>query len=299
MAGATRPMGVQTSDQRSLHPVRHHGRRGRAPQGTTTMSATGQQPPTTPANAPRVLVDLASLERTPLATRARASGPYSLRSVVPPRFAGMAPRPATPVLGEPERAAILTIGRLAREGRIALCTYGEFDPAGPPDGWRGTWRELLGDVPVAVIESALAGDALGEDVFRDGPQSGALARLCARLKQCETTATAPDPAAPAPADGPRSLDRFHKLAARVQGARLADLYHLWSAECAGCPWWLTLDAEIEDFLRDWVAPGLREPLACEPVTPNALLTRLGIAERDAPTGAEHRVVMLRPGVPRG
>lgn len=261
------------------------------------MSATEHE---SPASAPRVLIDLASLERAPRVARARARGPYSFRSESPPRYAEAGAPTAAPALGEVERTAMTTLGRLAREGRIALCTYPQFEPAGPPDGWRGTWRELLGDVPVATIEPALAVDALGEDVFRGGPQSGALARLCTRLKQCETAGASPDPAMPPVPDGVRSLERFHQLAARVQGERLADLYHLWSAECAGCPWWLTLDPALEGFLRAWVEPGLgQQPLRCEPVLPNALLTRLGILERDAPAGAEHRVVALRPRSPGG
>jgi hypothetical protein len=261
------------------------------------MSATGHEPP---ASAPRVLIDLASLERVPLVPRARARGPYSIRSDSPQRYAEAGGPIAAPALGDVERTALTTLGRLAREGRIVLCTYANFEAPGPPDGWRGTWREPLGEVPVAAIEPALAVDALGEDVFRDGPQSGALARLCTRLKQCETAGAAPDPAVlPAP-DGERSLERFHQLAARVQGERLADLYHLWSAECAGCPWWLTLDSALEGFLRAWVEPGLgQQPLRCQPVLPNALLTRLGILERDPPIGAEHRVVALRPRSPGG
>jgi hypothetical protein len=99
--------------------------------------------------------------------------------------------------------------RLAREGRIVLCACAHFEPPGTPDAWRGTWRELLGEVPVAAIEPALAVDALSEDVFRDGPQSGALARLCTRLEQCETASAAPDPAVTSAPDGVRSLERFH------------------------------------------------------------------------------------------
>lgn len=258
-----------------------------------------------PGAAPRILIDLASLERAPLAPHARARGPHSFRAATPTRFEEAAARPGTPALGEVERSALATIGRLARERRIVLCTYAQFEPPGPADGWHGTWRERLGEVPVEAIESALAGAALGEDVFRDGPQSGALARLCTRLKQYETAGVTPDPAASDAAaatgavDGVRSLDRFHELAARVQGERLADLFHLWSGECAGCAWWLTLDAALAPFLRDWVEPGLRQPLRCQPVLPNALLARLGIPERDPPAGAEDRVVALRPREPRG
>jgi hypothetical protein len=255
------------------------------------MTASEHAPP---ADPPRVLIDLASLERAP-APRVRVRGPYAFRGAAPPRYAEAGSPIALPAPGEVERTALATLGRLAREGRVVLCTYAQFEPPGPPHAWGGTWREALGEVQLATIEPALAVDALGEDVFRDGPQTGALARLCTRLKQYETTAGDPHAPAPAAPGLVRSLDRFHQLAARVQGDRLADLYHLWSAECAGCPWWLTLDAALEGFLRAWVEPGLgQQPLRCEPVLPNALLTRLGILERDAPAGAERRVVALRP-----
>jgi hypothetical protein len=261
----------------------------------------------TPPSPPRVLVDLASLEKVDLVSRSRARPSFRR---VGPTHSLSANRPHHPALADVDRSALLTIGRLARETRLVLCTYAEFEGAGSPDAWRGTWRALLGEVPVTWIEPALDRSSLGNDVFRDGAQSGALARLCARLKVGDVQSDAPEsdattdaasdaPAAdatharPAPA-APHDLDRFRELAARVQGHHLADLFHLWSAERAGCDYWLTLDPALGPFLREWVEPGLRHPLRCDAVLPNHLLSRIGIQDRDSLAGAGARVVELTP-----
>ena len=72
-----------------------------------------------------------------------------------------------------------------REGRVEFCSYSEFAAPDVPGAWRNTWRELLGEVPVTKIEPAVSRAELGEDVFRNLEQSGALVRLCTRLKQGE------------------------------------------------------------------------------------------------------------------
>jgi hypothetical protein len=267
------------------------------------------EPEATPPSPPRVLVDLASLEKVDLVSRSRARPSFRR---VGPTHSLSANRPHHAALADNDRSALLTIGRLARESRLVLCTYAEFEGAGSPDAWRGTWRALLGEVPVTWIEPALDRVSLGDDVFRDGAQSGALARLCARLKvgdvQAEAlpgtgapsdaavpegTTGADAPTSPRP-PAPHDLDRFRELAARVQGHHLADLFHLWSAERAGCGYWLTLDPALGPFLREWVEPGLRHPLRCDAVLPNHLLSRIGIQDRDSLAGAGARVVELTP-----
>jgi len=99
------------------------------------------------------------------------------------------------------------------------------------------------------------------------------------------------------AEASRPEARFRQLAARVQGHHLADVFHLWSAECAGCSYWLTLDATLEPFVRERVVPGLAPALRCEPVLPDQLLSRMGVQQRDEVPGEGPRVVPLRRAGP--
>lgn len=244
----------------------------------------------------RVLVDLAAMERMDLAPPppARFAGKGSGR----PRFMRARAAGSANLVTLIERAALVTIGRLAREGALVLCSYVEFEPpATDAERWRGTWRELVGDVPLTTIPPAIDRSMLGDDVFRGDAQAGALARLCAKLRHAEggrevlrfDEPPASDESAPI-----RSAERFGQLAARVQGDRLAQLFHLWSAELADCRYWLTLDATLPEFVRERVQPGLSPGLRCEPVLPEQLLRLLGVTERDRLPGAGSSVVSLRP-----
>jgi hypothetical protein len=211
--------------------------------------------------APRILVDLAALARLP-----DARGP--------------------------DATALPTLGRLAREGRLLFCTYEEFGPQAAT--WSGTWRGLLGDVPVETITPAVGRSVLGEDVFRDSAQSGALARLCAKLKLRDGAAEASPTGAAEGEPAMPDVERFARLAARVQGHHLADLFHLWSGELAGCRYWMTADVTLEALLRDRVQPYANPPLGCEVVRPAQLLQVLGIREHDPRPDDARRVVPIRP-----
>ena len=245
---------------------------------------------------PRVLVDLAAFERVDLAPANSRDARSDARSV--PRFARARAGSEPARLSAADRSAVVTLGRLAREGRLEFCSYGEFEAPSPSVAqWRGTWRSLLGEVPVATILPAVDRRALGDDVFSGDAQAGSLARLCARMKHDEGgRESLPFDELPLPegAVAARSAERFGQLAARVQGHRLADVFHLWSAELADCAWWLTLDPTLAPFVQERVEPGLAARLRCAPVLPDRLLERLGITERDEVPGAASRVVTLRP-----
>jgi hypothetical protein len=210
---------------------------------------------------PRVLVDLAALARVPDSR-------------------------------DPDALALPTLGRLARESRFQFCTYDEFGPQ--PATWRGTWRGALGEVPVETIAPAVARSALGEDVFRDSLQSGALARLCAKLKLRDGAADASPTDAAEGGPAMPDVERFARLAARVQGHHLADLFHLWSGELAGCSYWMTVDGTLETLLRDRVQPYADPPLSCDVVRPAQLLQVLGVREYDPRPDDARRVVPIRP-----
>ena len=99
-----------------------------------------------------------------------------------------------------------------------------------------------------------------------------------------------------PGDDIHGVERFRRMAARVQGDHLANLFHLWSAERAGCTYWLAADATFEELLRERIEPDLTPPLTCHVVRPERLLQRLGVTERDALSSDRGCVVsmMRRP-----
>jgi hypothetical protein len=193
--------------------------------------------------------------------------------------------------------ALPTLGRLAREHRVELCTYAEIAGA-TPGGWpAGTVLDLLGEVVLSSVDAALDRAAIDADVFRDHAQPGALLRFCTRLKaghralehlSPEYVAELPD----ATRRGVAALDRFCELAARTRGDHLVDLFHLWTGELAGCSYLLTFDAQLASFLETHVHTTLSRPLSCNPIEPDALLALLGVEERDPPPALAGNVVDL-------
>jgi len=243
---------------------------------------------------PRVLVDLTGLERVPIYSHPVRR--VQLRDASRSQHGEPAPQwPLAADAANIDRAALPTLGRLVREGRIELCTYHEFHRAAKPHGGHNTWRDLLGDVQVTTIEPAISRARLGEDVFANCDQPGSLVRLCARLKHEDWMPATNGALGPAD-DDIHGVERFRRMAARVQGDHLANLFHLWSAERAGCTYWLAADETFEELLRERVEPDLTPPLTCHVVRPERLLQRLGVTERDAASSDRGCVVsmMRRP-----
>jgi hypothetical protein len=250
----------------------------------------------------RVLVDLLSLSRIAIVVGA------TRRAMQDADVQGTAEgvRPLHEVASDARlplnQRALPTVGRLARAGRLELCTYAEICDAPSTAGPRGTVLDLLGDVTIVTVEAAIDRAAIDSDVFRDAAQSGALLRFCTRVKsghqaleQLPAELVSRLPATTR--RGLASLHRFRELAARTQGEHLADLFHLWTGELAGCDYLLTMDGSIEAFLDRRVRPGLDEPLHCNPIEPEDLLVALEVVERDAPPATAATVVSLDS--PRG
>jgi hypothetical protein len=230
----------------------------------------------------------------PASTRVAPSAGDASASDTRPWSPGGAASEARPPVNQ---LALPTVGRLARQGELELCSYVEIcgTPAGPaPDG---TLLDLLGEVAIVNLEPAIDRAALDSDVFCDDAQPGALRRFCMRLKSGHRALERlpADVIARLPATSRRgvaSLERFCELAARTQGEHLVDLFHLWTGELAGCEYFLTLDDRLGGFLDRRVRPGLSTPLTCNPVEPEPLLHRLGLTDRDPPPALAGTVVDL-------
>jgi hypothetical protein len=253
----------------------------------------------------RILIDLEALSRFDTAgvtaRTARAPDDAPGRDSEP-RFARAAANAVSPAVN---RRALPTLGRLAREGRVALCSYVELRRTAASIAPSGPALALLGDVTLDEVEPAIDRDALDLDVFHDGTQPGALQRFCTLLKARHNAFSnlPPDVVVQLPPTTRRglgSLERFCELAARTQGQRLVDLFHLWTGELAGCEYLLTMDDSLAEFLDQRVRPGLGIALACNPIGPDALLARLGVPDRDPlPLQTTTVVSLFSPRQPRG
>ena len=190
-----------------------------------------------------------------------------------------------PVVNE---LAMPSIGRLAREGAIELCSdAGIRRPPGAPCPGRALF-DLLGEVAIVSGERAIDRTAIDGDVFRDAVQPGALRRFDSRLEagQRALESLPEDSLARLLATSRRrvaSLERCGALAARTQGEHLVDLFYMRTGELAGCQYFLTLDDRFTVFLDQRVRPGLRAPLACNPVEPRRRCSGL-----ESSTGTRHR-----------
>ncbi|MBK6674449.1 MAG: hypothetical protein IPG49_13645 [Proteobacteria bacterium] len=76
--------------------------------------------------------------------------------------------------------------------------------------------------------------------------------------------------------GIRDLPRFRKLCVSAPRKHYPDLFHLWTAEHAGCEFFLTMDKKFVNFGTNQCTGILK----CEPVRPSMFLERIGVADRD-------------------
>jgi hypothetical protein len=248
--------------------------------------------------AVRVLIDLVAMSRVAIAPAPNRAPPH-LTDQAATGAGSWSPRGAATEARPPvNQLAMPTVGRLARGGQIELCSYAEICGTPAVSMPSGTLLDLLGAVTIVTVEPAIDRTAIDRDVFRDDAQPGALLRFCTRLKAGHRVLEqlSADLLAQLPATSRRgvaSLQRFCELAARTQGEHLVDLFHLWTGELAGCRYFLTLDDRLGEFLDHRVRPGLGTPLTCDPVEPEQLLHRLGLADRDPPPALPGTVVDLR------
>lgn len=234
----------------------------------------------------RVLVDLEILDVPAAAT---PYGKRSARGLHPPE-----PDSERGVRQSVNRKALPTLARMAREGRVVLCTYA----AGATAGYTAT--EDYGSLNGALflpVEPAIDRDALDSDVFADAAQPGALQQFCLRLMTGQHTLgnLRPDFLASLPATTQRGLgaiEQYCDLATGAEGERLVEIFHLWSGELAGCDYLLTMDAELARFLHRREERPSALKLQCRPIEPEALLLGLDVVGRDEPTRPRTSVTSL-------
>lgn len=178
--------------------------------------------------------------------------------------------------------ALPTIARLSQEEALWLATYSELkweDMFGrrPATATRG---DLLGSVALHSVEPAIDRSYFGGLTFPQGMEGEDLTSFCkeildprfeSALFPDEFVAELPDTTRKA-MDG---LNRFRRLCRHAPEKHYRDLFHLWTGECSGCKFFLTMESKLPNFCSSHV-----KDLDCTPIRPAELLDELGIKQLD-------------------
>jgi hypothetical protein len=190
--------------------------------------------------------------------------------------------------------ALPTIRRLALQGAIRLVTSDELKF----EGWTGhnpgiaTKGDLLfgvtfeaSDSPVERTffrQTADLDKFLDRDYFRD--YCAFLNRLTPpQVDRCiEVLPDLPESSI----RGLRDVATFQKLCRHSEAEHFPDLFHWWTAEHAGCTYFLTMERRLRNVAKN----ECRNVLQCKVVWPEEMLDQLGIAERDPMPIEEDQVI---------
>jgi hypothetical protein len=178
--------------------------------------------------------------------------------------------------------ALPTIARLSQEEALWLATYPELkweDMFGrrPATATRG---DLLGSIQLHSVEPAIDRSNFGGLTFPQGMEGEELTSFCKlildprfepALFPSEFVAALPDTTRKAMDD----LSRFRRLCRHAPEKHYRDLFHLWTGECSGCKFFITMESKLPNFCSSHV-----KDLVCMPKRPAELLDELGITQVD-------------------
>lgn len=181
--------------------------------------------------------------------------------------------------------ALPTIRRLARDGRLGLLTSTELkyeDWVGKNPAV-GTVGDLFSDITLGIAESPVERSFFHQTADMKAYLSRDLLRkFCKMLLNLrddqiryasENMRDLPDCSKRGLAD----IHRFRKLCASAPEKHYPDLFHWWTAEHAGCKFFLTMDQKFINFVRRQCV-GV---IGAQVVDPVRLLEALGVTERDS------------------
>jgi hypothetical protein len=193
-----------------------------------------------------------------------------------------------PSLDQAERIssiiALPTLRRLAKQGVVALLRSRELDF----EGWtgcnsaRGTVGDLLGDlnfeIAASPVERSFFHQTINMDAYLSRDNLREFCKLLLRIQNeqanhfIERMPLLPESSG----RGLRDLERCRRLFANAPDKHYPDLFHWWTAEHAGCEYYLTMDGKFINYGTSQC----KDILSCGLISPSGLLEALGIAERD-------------------
>lgn len=209
------------------------------------------------------------------------------RRVVRTSVVTMARRPLPPS-DQAERIADIqclpTLRRLALTGRLQcfVSTEIKFEGLRGSNAAAGTIGDLLSAVPMIRAESPVERSflqstiTLSEYLGRETMRGFCSMLLALRSPQVEFLLERIEGLPEASRRGLLDLARFRALCINAPAKHYPDLFHWWTAEHAGCGYFVTMDRKLVNFATRQCA-GI---LHCKPVRPSELLQGLGVGERD-------------------
>jgi len=177
-----------------------------------------------------------------------------------------------------------TIGKIAREQRIALYTYDEIIF----EGWKRSGSfpsNHLGNIFSGVdfnhVDAAIERSYFFQSGFCEYLKKDEVINFCKWLltPNIESLADklAPTKRYPEPLlKNLRRVQRFRDLCSGLSEKQYPDAFHLWSAEINGMDLFLTTDGKFIRALTQTKKLGL----PCMPLSPSQLLEQFGITERE-------------------
>jgi hypothetical protein len=194
--------------------------------------------------------------------------------------------------------ALPTIAKAVREAKLELYSYFELEM----EEWRGGNfpNSVAGNVFHDVLIERVAAP-IGRSLFV-GICGVELADVDAQISFCvwllkngEEILERPkllDRLTPTQINALRDIGRFREICRSLAPKQYVDAMHLWTGEINGIENFLTMDATLVRTLSS----NKQLTLLCQPVYPEDLLTRMGLAERE-PLPLEYGRRYLLSGVP--
>jgi hypothetical protein len=177
-----------------------------------------------------------------------------------------------------------TIGKIARECRIALYTYSEIGF----EGWKRSGSfpsNHIGNIFAGVnfnhVDAAIERSYFFQSELSAYLEKGTVIEFCrwlltpnieALANKLASTKRYPDSLL----NNLRKVERFRELCAGLTEKQYPDAFHLWSAEASGMDLFLTTDGKFIRVLTETK----KISLPCTPLSPSQLLEQFGITKRE-------------------
>lgn len=177
-----------------------------------------------------------------------------------------------------------TIGRVAREGRIALFTYSELRS----EGWKrsgsfpaNTIGNIFSGVPINYVDAAVERSYFSQAESSEYLKTEHVIKYCKWLMTPGIEKIADrlscNPVYPMQLlNNLRNAQRFRDLCRGLAEKQYPDALHLWTAEASGSSIFLTIDGK---FIRA-MTQSKKIDLPCKPAPPSELLNILKIKNKD-------------------
>lgn len=177
-----------------------------------------------------------------------------------------------------------TLARLAREGRLTICSYNElkFEEWRGRRGMQGTFGDLFGDITISKVQPAVERSFFQQSTeIKRQVSKDTLVEFCQFLINTDPILWE---------SVPRiwqilpefsrinlvNLIKFKDLCGPLTKNHFADAFHLWTAEVNNLDFFLTIDKKFSNAVRQ----NRSLDFHCAPAAPELLVQAFGISQLD-------------------